>query len=633
MRSKLVSISVKNVGCIGSETLTVKLDNILCLVGANNAGKTTILRAYELAHTPSSFDYAKDRCNWAPEGEASEIQLDVHIPEGMGNVDEKWKFDDGNGLRIVRSRWIWPADREGITRETWDPEVEDWASDGKAGGADNVFKSRLPKPMRVGSLDDAIKTEEVLLTLALSPIVTELKASAKDENSDLFKARLALADTVNKVAVPHEARINEISEKVMGSLQAVFPDLGVKLQVEMPPPDLKIETLLKQGSGIRIEEASGKSQLTQQGTGARRALFWSMLQVHNEMERDKERRTAVEKALISEEKKKTRDEAKIEQLAATLAALDGTGDFPADEEDPALPGYILLMDEPENALHPMAARLAQTHLYALANHPDWQVLITTHSPYFINPLEDHTTIARLERSVDGKSISPLIYVADQVSFSPDEKENLKALQLTDVSLAEVFFGSYPILVEGDTEQAAFLGSVQNEDSNLKRSASIIRARGKAILIPLMKILHHFKTDFGIVHDVDWPFSKSGESHNPMWTINNSIREAVIACRQDGINVRHRWSIPDFERFLGGEELGKDKPYEAYKAVTSDKAVGEMVLDRMIELYVEGSPDPDGYDSQKPHLDQLLEQLSEWAAQHGEDGNVRLTGSPQAQSAG
>lgn len=45
-----------------------------------------------------------------------------------------------------------------------------------AGGADNVFKSRLPRPMRIRSLDDAATTEETLLTLALTPLVKELKA-------------------------------------------------------------------------------------------------------------------------------------------------------------------------------------------------------------------------------------------------------------------------------------------------------------------------------------------------------------------------------------------------------------------------------------------------------------------------
>ena len=46
-RSHLVRMRVRNLGCIGNEGLTVELDDIVCLVGANNAGKTTVLRAYE----------------------------------------------------------------------------------------------------------------------------------------------------------------------------------------------------------------------------------------------------------------------------------------------------------------------------------------------------------------------------------------------------------------------------------------------------------------------------------------------------------------------------------------------------------------------------------------------------------
>ena len=50
-RSKLVSITIRNLGCVGPEGLIVQLDNIVCLVGRNNTGKSTVLRAYELAQS------------------------------------------------------------------------------------------------------------------------------------------------------------------------------------------------------------------------------------------------------------------------------------------------------------------------------------------------------------------------------------------------------------------------------------------------------------------------------------------------------------------------------------------------------------------------------------------------------
>lgn len=625
MRSKLLSITVRNIGCIGPESITVKLDDVLCLVGPNNSGKTTILRAYELAVAPSQFNLANDRCNWAPNDDPSEIVLDVHIPEGMGNVDDKWKIVEGS-LRIVRSRWLWPANGDKHTRQTWNPTIEDWSEDGKAGGADNVFTSRLPRPMRIKSLDDAISTEDVLLTLALAPIVKQLKILEADETSQLWQDKMALAKTVNDLTEPHQNDIERISNQVRTGFQGVFPSLNVHLHVEMPTPELKLEALLKSGSGIRIDEAAGQAKVAQQGTGARRALFWSMLQVHNELSRRNELRDSILKQLKAtlgkELKSKSPDVEKISLLEQQISSIEAGEPLPEDSNDPALPGYILLIDEPENALHPMAARAAQAHLYMLAQDPEWQVLLTTHSPYFINPLEKHTTIARLQRSPDGKSMSPQIYVADEIKFSEDEEINLKALQLTDIGFAEIFFGSYPVLVEGDTEHAAFIAAVSLPGHALGQQISIIRARGKAILVPLIRMLGHFKTNFGIVHDIDWPLRKDGNK-NSMWEINKSIRDEIRTCRDAGVTARHRWSVPDFERFLGGAALGKDKPYRAFERVSKDDALKTLIINLLQSLLDGADHDPVTHDPAGDFLHQLEAELTTWAAANGESTNPRL----------
>lgn len=106
--SKLVRMTIRNIGCIGNDGLTVELDNVVCLVGKNNAGKSTVLKAYTLAQGEESFLAERDRCQHAPEGAPSEVELEVHIPPGIGNVEEKWKRAEGD-LLIVRSIWRWEA--------------------------------------------------------------------------------------------------------------------------------------------------------------------------------------------------------------------------------------------------------------------------------------------------------------------------------------------------------------------------------------------------------------------------------------------------------------------------------------------------------------------------------------------
>lgn len=89
-RSKLVTLRIRNLGCIGPEGLEIALDDIVCLVGRNNTGKSTVLRAYELAQGGKPLT-KHDPCQWMPAGDFPEVELIVHIPDGILNVDEKWK--------------------------------------------------------------------------------------------------------------------------------------------------------------------------------------------------------------------------------------------------------------------------------------------------------------------------------------------------------------------------------------------------------------------------------------------------------------------------------------------------------------------------------------------------------------
>jgi len=648
-RSKLVRISVRNIGCIGNDPVDISLDNVVCLVGRNNAGKSTILRAYELAKGTISFEPTRDRHIPAQQDHPSEVILEVHIPDGIGNIAPEWKIDDG-GLRIVKSRWRWMAPSFEKVRTTWNPtggadKTGDWDPDKNAAGLDNVFTSRLPRPLRVGSLDDAEKTEEMLLTLALKPLIASLEKERQNAESALSKAISSITANIDDHSAAHEGDFNKIAAQVTEGFKSVFPSLGVRLNIASAPFTVKLDDLVKKGSGLRIADGKADTSLAQQGTGARRALFWAMLQVHNELTREKEVRTEfqknLEKELAEQEKKKAAkkiaDEvraeinARIANLKAQLDAHAAGAPIPESPDDPSLPGYLLLIDEPENALHPMAARAAQRHLYRLAESPDWQVFMTTHSPYFVNPFEDHTTIVRLERlgGSDGAPIAPMTYRSDSIAFEGDEKQRLQALQHIDPSFAEVFFGSYPVLVEGDTEHAAFVAAIVEKEQELMDRATVIRARGKAILVPLIKVLRHFKIGFGIVHDCDPPFKANGDK-NGMWTENTKIRNAIMEARAVGLTVRHRVSVPDFERFLGGDEESKDKPLNAYRAITEDAKLGALVQALLIDLVSseQHEPFPDG-EMQGDYIELLRSRVLLWARGHGVDTAVRFAGNLKA----
>lgn len=644
-RSKLVRITVRNIGCIGNDGVEIELDDVVCLVGKNNAGKSTVLRAYELAKGSTAFDPTHDRCQYAPPDEPSEVLLEVHIPDGIGNVDAMWKTEK-DGLLIVKSRWQWARPSYQKVRSTWEPQGGTngdgaWAEDMKAGGADPVFNSRLPRPLRIGSLDDAAKTEEMLLALALGPLLAGLEKERINPESALSKAISSVSDHLDVLSSAHEEHFNDIAGRVATGFKGVFPRLDVKLKIGAAPLVPKLSELIKGGSSLRVQDGAAETTLIQQGTGARRALFWSMLQVHNELSRDKEirqdYRKRLEKRIGEAEKKQARAKADeksaleeaVEALKAQLSAHDEGTQIPDSPDDPAFPGYLLLIDEPENALHPMAARAAQRHLYELAKSPDWQVIMTTHSPHFVNPFEDHTTIVRLDRPGDGEAapVAPKTYRSDSIEFEGDDKERLQALQHIDPSFSEVFFGSYPVLVEGDTEHAAFMSSILERQHGLMDRVTVIRARGKAILVPLIKVMTHFRIDFGVVHDTDTPFKRNGH-RNGMWTENEKIRNAVLNARAAGISARHRVSIPDFERFLGGEEVSKDKPLQTYLTVANDDQLAQRVQLLMADLLEapQHEPFPDGELANTDYLSWLNTIVQSWAADNGVSDEVKFKGS-------
>jgi energy-coupling factor transporter ATP-binding protein EcfA2 len=642
--SKLVRITVRNIGCIGNEGVEVELDNVVCLVGKNNAGKSTVLRAYELAKGSTAFEHATDRCQYAPIDQPSEVLLEVHIPDGIGNVDAKWKTPK-DGLLIVKSRWQWAGPNYQKVRTTWDPTGGpntdgDWAEDMKAGGADPVFNSRLPRPLRIGSLDDAAKTEEMLLTLALEPLLAGLVSERGKPDSALSRAISQVSNHIDVRSGEHVEHFNKIADRVATGFKGVFPSLDVKLKIGAAPLVPKLGDLIKGGSSLRVQDGAAETALIQQGTGARRALFWSMLQVHNELSRDQEIRQdykkQLEKSLAEASKKlgRAKDADKpaflqnVNALKSQLAAHDDGAQIPDSPDDPAFPGYLLLIDEPENALHPMAARAAQRHLYELAQSPDWQVIMTTHSPHFVNPFEDHTTIVRLERPEKDEStpVEPKTYRSDSIEFEGDDKQRLQALQHIDPSFSEVFFGSYPILVEGDTEHAAFMSSILQRQHYLMDRVTIIRARGKAILVPLIRVMTHFRIDFGVVHDTDSPFHSNG-NRNGMWTENEKIRNAILSSRLAGLAARHRVSIPDFERFLGGEEVSKNKPLHTYLTVANDDDLARRVQELMTDLLEaqQHEPFPDGGLGSADYLSWLNTTVQAWANENGVSEETQFKG--------
>jgi len=583
--SRLVRMHLKNIGCIGNDGLTVELDDIVCLVGANNSGKTTVLRAYELA--VKQLDMKPEEFNRNSNGKPASVELWVHIPEKAANIDEKWK-EASDGLLLVRSKWEWPTDGGKPTRTTWDPETNEYADDGKASGLDAVFNSRLPQPFRIGSLDDPQEEHKKLLTLVLEPVARKYKALMEDKDSTLSKKISELQAEAEKPVADFKEQLEKIQSQVNSSYQQVFNSAEIRLTVSLGEIGFDPQKSLTSGSRVDIAEKDGQARWDQQGTGSQRALFWSMLQVRSDLNRLSDIQKGIDKdkgelaKLEAKPNKKSADEKKIQALKERLQKIE-EGSTGIGADDSFLPGFMLLIDEPETALHPSAVRAAKEHLYALAAEAGWQVMLSTHHPAFIDPLKDHTTIVRLHRIA--AHLPPNIYRSEKIKFDGEEVEKLKALMLFDSNVSEMFFGGRVIIVEGDTEFAAFHEAMRLTDAAypIDERPLIVRARGKATIAILVKMLSHFKIEFSVLHDIDSPKTKEGDKISSAYSINKNISDAVAMARSEGVLVIYRCSCPNFEQHHGMSLPKKDKPYESWRAVRDNEAVRNSVLGVLKEL--------------------------------------------------
>lgn len=648
--SRLVRMKIANIGCIGPEGLTVSLDKILCLVGPNNSAKSTVLRAYELARGTTTFTET-DLCNRAGDAPAS-VELWVHIPAGTPNIAEKWKATEEE-LLLLRSRWEW-ARETGFkgARTTWDPETGDWAQQTNASGVDEVFESRLPIPLRVGTLQDPQGEHKELLKLVLQPVSDRLRALQLDSESELRLALDAFEVTAKKPVEEERKKVAELRDELNTSQSKIFPNLSVDLSIDIGKIEIDLMAQLTKHSGVTFTEWDDKVLWSQQGTGSQRALFWALLQVRSRLQTQSQLRAGNEKEIkrLEGQEKKLRAAADKPQTEEKKAAKMAEADevrreiekkkkallepaAPEEGTGVALPGYMLLIDEPEVGLHPAAIRAASQYLYDLAEDPAWQVMLTTHAPTFIDPLQDHTTIVRLSRTKANPT--PHTYRSEKVKFTPDERENLKMLNRFDQGLAEMFFGQYPILIEGDTEFAAFewIMAQRPSDFPTARKPTVVRARGKHALVPLIRMLRHFKVPFSVLHDSDAPFRRDGAA-NSAWTANNTILEEINATRADGVRVVHRISLPTFELAhlpVEADDRGqaifaadKEKPWKMVDALRSQQQARGSVS-RLLEDLL--SADAREVPFAEDVLERLGQAIAAWAQQNSPD-DPRFVGPKQ-----
>ena len=526
-KPRLKKLLIKNFRCIGSTPVNIDLNEIVVLVGANNVGKSSILKAYEVAMSQGSAK-AKLKLDDFPNNKIDPDNLpeiELHTIVYDNSPGEQWITTLQNGERLVKERWTWKGEGDPI-RQGWNAQDNSW-SEKVPWGAPNVANTRRPEPHRVDAFDSPeIQANEIkkLLMNALNERVKNLKTANQEEENEYHKLLEKVKELQNNIVAEAQEQIDEVNTELSTLINKVFPSYRIDFDAK-PEDNLdKTINLFKSDPQLLMGPEGGYfGSVEKQGSGARRTLLWTALK------------------FISENNQKGKDLATVRP-------------------------HLLLIDEPEICLHPNAIRDACNVLYDLPVSGNWQVMVTTHSPVFIDFSRDNTTIVRVERKENGVIEGTTVFRPDKAQLSYDDKQNLKLLNHCDPYVAEFFFGGKVIIVEGDTEYTAF-NYIKSEKPDLYRDVHIIRARGKATIVSLVKILNHFGSSYSVLHDSDKPLTAAGKG-NPAWGNNPNILDAVNS-KPVGAETRLLASLPNFEEAYFREEIKSEKPYNALKTISSN----------------------------------------------------------------
>ncbi|SFB60236.1 Predicted ATP-dependent endonuclease of the OLD family, contains P-loop ATPase and TOPRIM domains [Cohnella sp. OV330] len=529
---RLVNFSVINYK-VFKEKFTIGFSNnsIVILTGRNNTGKSTILEAIN--------------CFFQRESKTKTIPNDCFSLRGTDIILEA-VFESEEERIIIKKKY----------KEENAPTF--WDDTGKEIKKTHILSEKLEeilnnKPFYItpSMLPDDIND---LIQNIYSEIIKNdlLKLESFDGDSQEDQATLELAKEYSSLKKAYPAFLRKIKQNTDSILSQVSKDVSDNLRVLFSNNHLSLSViggestgfsssdLLKStNSSVHIDSSKqSRMPLANQGTGLQRMSLIYLIQ------------NMIEKKLLGENDNK-----------------------------------LLLIDEPEAFLHPEAVRALSRSLYQIGKK--MPLMISTHSPILIDLSEQHTSI-QVFRVGEKEAVQLYKTISDQ--FDEDDIANMKILNYVDSYVNEFFFADKVIIVEGDTEYIAFKHLAREKGYNIH----IIRARGKATIVTLMKILNQFNATYDVLHDVDNHDKHSSTTLKAQLTNCKNIYEY-----KKSENIRLFCSVSHFEKAIGIGDVSNDKKTKLIYQVLhnqqatekSDYSEARSLIENMFEQIISRDKEP------------------------------------------
>lgn len=516
---KLTNVKISNFK--GIRTATIDITNLMCIVGENNAGKSSILRAINLAISGDKITKSEfydqnsdiviaftlsdiDANDMQKVGEAhrekiSDILINnsitfvrVYTPSleikllysKLVPIDQR--YDDNRPFVIISEnsatsardelQSLFPEHRDrfaGITTKTALKEKLQEIIDGidisqkrhipsdLPSGISNSVKPLLPETIyieAVKDVNDEVKTKE---SATFGKIVSLLMKSIQADTC--IREIVASFERLKNLLNKHESDDGTIHDDRIQQVKDVESSLREYLRESFPNVDLELSIPppeLKNvfgTAGIKLNDGV-LDKIETKGDGIKRSVLFALLRCY------------------------------VDSTRSNTNA-DSTQDK-----------YIFLFEEPELYLHPTAQKILFDTLSSISKKH--QVIVTTHSPAFFSPDSLGTFIKISKKFDNGYPPFADLKVIDFIGQAR-KKDIFRMLCYENNSAA--FFSKKILFVEGDSDLIFFRHTSKLFNANWNfdlNNISIIRMNGKGNIKKMKEFFSFFDIDLFSIFDND-----------------------------------------------------------------------------------------------------------------------------------
>lgn len=561
--------------------LAFRVEPLMVLIGPNNHGKSNILRAIEFHLTPSVRPGPRDLFMGREEGD-DELWVELcftDLTEQERNTFKKYVLSDGrlrlrksatlpaSGVEVSYSAYVEEPDDWWLRDDAWDrlktkefierevsavPQLQQLLGQpgritretitafqrtyitehrqelsfgrrletGPFMGQKNVAAGLLPDFYLVPAVRDLGDETRIASTTTFGRLVSRTIAEMLSDEAVLSELQQQIDQTI--------ARVESSDDRYTGVAkvaQAIEEELGwwdVKAHLRIEPP--AVQDLIE--GGVRLDLDDGlRTPAAEKGHGLQRATIFALLR-------------------------------------AWAKVLRRTGGSGIDRSTPrkTSESAIFAIEEPELFLHPHAQRQLAQALEGIADSPQHQVFVCTHSPRFIS-VDRYRSLAVVTKPNPAKGTT--VRQCTEDLFAEGEKDRKDRFQMAgwiNPDRGEMFFATKVILVEGSTEKVA-IPYIAARLGCLDPNVSVIDCGSKFNLRLYIRLCEAFRIPYAVVFDEDpvqipipsdWDDDRK-KACQRTYDENGRIEQAIDPSLGTPIMIR-----PEFGRALGVSRTAEEK---------------------------------------------------------------------------